>query len=83
MEEKLKCPICKYRLDMCQCRFGGTAHPNREARKEVVLEHLYLFDEKVVEHIIELERFWRTCYGDDERETIRRELESEYGNNEK
>ena len=27
-----KCPICNYRIDMCQCRYGGSCHPDRAAR---------------------------------------------------
>lgn len=37
-----KCPICNYRIDMCQCRYGGSCHPNRSKRRAVVLDHLYI-----------------------------------------
>ena len=30
--KKELCPICKYEFDMCQCRYGGTAHPDRSKR---------------------------------------------------
>ena len=29
MLDKDCCPICGYKFDMCQCRFSGSAHPNR------------------------------------------------------
>ena len=71
---KEKCPICDYDIEHCQCRFGGSAHK----RKDVVKDHLYLFSEEQVKHIIELERFWRTIYLDEEKEKIRKELKLEY-----
>lgn len=76
MEEK--CPICDYDIEHCQCRFGGSAHPDRSKRQSVVKDHLYLFSDKQVRHIIELERYWRTSYLDEEKEKIRKELEGEY-----
>ena len=77
-EDTLNCPICGYKLNKCQCRFGGSAHPDREDRREVVLHHLYFFPAEVIEHIIELERFWRISYGDEERNEILKELADEY-----
>lgn len=29
-----KCPICNYRIDMCQCQHGGSGHPDRSKRRE-------------------------------------------------
>ena len=75
---KEKCPICDYDIENCQCRFGGSAHPDRSKRQSVVKDHLYLFSDKQVKHIIELERYWRTSYTDEEKEKIREELEQEY-----
>ena len=75
---KEKCPICDYDIENCQCRFGGSAHPDRSKRQSVVQDHLYLFSDKQVRHIIELERYWRTSYSDEEKEKIREELEQEY-----
>ena len=75
---KEKCPICDYDIEHCQCRFGGSAHPDRSKRQSIVKDHLYLFSDKQVRHIIELERFWRTSYLDEEKEKIREELEREY-----
>ena len=68
------CPICKYDISMCQCMFGGSAHPDRSKRRDVVLDHLYLFSQKQIEHIISLQRRWQTSYGDDERSRILEEL---------
>lgn len=75
---KEKCPICDYDIEHCQCRFGGSAHPDRSKREKVVKDHLYLFSYKQVRHIIKLERYWRTSYLDEEKEKIREELEREY-----
>ncbi|MFR1804085.1 MAG: hypothetical protein ACLSWS_18905 [Faecalispora jeddahensis] len=75
---KEKCPICDYDIEHCQCRFGGSAHPDRSKREKVVKDHLYLFSDKQVRHIIKLERYWRTSYLDEEKEKIREELEREY-----
>lgn len=71
------CPICKYEISKCQCRFGGNAHPDRSKRGQVVLDHLYLFSSKQVKHIIDLEKWWHISYADVERMEILEELEEE------
>lgn len=76
----MKCPICNYDIEHCQCRFGGSAHPDRSKRKSVVLDHLYLFSKEQVEHILKLEKYWQTSYGDEECSRIRNELFKEYKN---
>lgn len=76
-----KCPICNYPLDMCQCRFYGSAHPDRDKRIEVVTDHMYFFSPEQVEHIISLQKWWQISYGDREREQIRKELIDEYKDN--
>lgn len=80
MEEvkTVECPICKYPIGMCQCCFGGTAHPNRSKRREVVLHHLYLLTEEQVKHVIDLEKQWQISYVDPEREKILKELTNEH-----
>lgn len=77
MMEKTKCPICKYELGYCQCMFGVSAHPNREKRREVVLDHLYLLTDEQIKHIIKLQKQWQTSYGDNERSRILEELKGE------
>lgn len=74
----MKCPICNYDIEHCQCRFGRSAHPNRSKRKSVVLDHLYLFSKEQVEHILKLEKYWQTSYGDEECSQIREDLFKEY-----
>ena len=74
-----KCPICDYEINHCQCRFAGSAHPNRSKRIEVALDHLYLFSNEQIQHILALEKWWQISYGDEGRESIREELVSEYG----
>lgn len=69
-----KCPICKYKISMCQCMFSGSCHPDRSKRKEVVKDHLYLLSRKQLKHIIRLEKLWRTSYGDSEKQIILEEL---------
>ena len=71
-----KCPICGYRIKMCQCRFCGSAHPSREKAKEVVKDHLYLISKKQLKHIIELERLWNISYGDTEKTEILKKLKA-------
>ena len=71
-----KCPICGYRIKMCQCRFAGSAHPSREKAKEVVKDHLYLISKKQLKHIIELERLWGISYLDEEKNEILKKLKN-------
>lgn len=68
------CPICGYKISQCQCVFGGSAHPDRSKRKDVVKDHLYLLSPTQLKHLIELEEFWRTSYGDDEKNAIYEDL---------
>lgn len=49
------CPICEYSIEHCQCMYGGTSHPNRDLRMEVVFQHLYLLSEEQLKHIIKLQ----------------------------
>lgn len=58
------CPICEYEMQHCQCIFSGSAHPDRSARIRVVKDHLYLLSPKQVAHLIALESWWNTSYGD-------------------
>ena len=74
----MKCPICNYEIKDCQCIFGGTAHPNRSKRREVVFDHLYLFEKEQVEHLISLQRQWQTSYGDKELKQEYEKLINEY-----
>ena len=76
--KKERCPICNYELGNCQCRFGGSAHPDRSKRRTVVFDHLYLFGKKQINHLISLERYWQISYGDEEKERIREELKKQY-----
>ena len=75
--EELKdnmCPICRYSFGECQCRYGGSGHPNRSKRREVVLDHLYLLNDRQLKHVINLEKSWRTSYGDNEKKQIVKKL---------
>ena len=74
----MKCSICNYEIKDCQCIFGGTAHPNRSNRREVVFDHLYLFEKEQVEHLISLQRQWQTSYGDKELKQEYEKLINEY-----
>ena len=74
-----RCPICGYEFEMCQCMFGGSAHPDRSKRRAVVLDHLYLLSEKQIRHVIRLQRRWQTSYGDEERTRILNELKGGIG----
>lgn len=70
MSDSTKCPICGYELNDCQCYFGGSAHPDRSKRREVVQDHLYLLNDKQLAHLIKLQAFWQTSYGDEEKSKI-------------
>ena len=72
--KETKCPICGYSIDYCQCKFGGTAHPDISKNREVVLDNLYLLDEAQLNHVISLLRFWRISYGDAERTKLKENL---------
>ena len=76
--KKERCPICNYDLNGCQCLFGGSCHPDRSKRKTVVFDHLYLFSEKQIKHLIRLEKHWQISYVDDEKERICEELIMQY-----
>ena len=73
-----ECPICEYEIERCQCRFGGEWHPDRYNRIEVVTDHLYLFSQEQIEHILELQRYWEISYTDDGRSDILSELKEKY-----
>ena len=61
-----KCPICEYPMQHCQCIFSGKAHPNRGRRIRIVKDHLEMLSPKQVAHLITLEEWWGTSYGDPE-----------------
>ena len=71
------CPICRYAFNYCQCRFGGSAHPDRHKRREVVLDHLYLLSARQLAHVIELQTRLQTSYGDEVRSEILKEFTEE------
>ncbi len=73
MFRKERCPICGYVIGGhpgCQCRYGGSAHPDRYKNREVVLDHLYLLSKRQLKHVIELTKYWGISYGDDERNNM-------------
>lgn len=75
------CPICEYEMQHCQCIFSGSAHPDRSVRIRVVKDHLHLLSPKQVAHLIALESWWSTSYGDpiyqDEFEKLKAFLEGD------
>lgn len=74
---KKNCPICDYPFDMCQCRFGGNAHPDRSKRARVVADHIYLLSDEQIEHLKQVQKWWHTVYDDEEMNQILVELERE------
>lgn len=68
------CPICDYPFEYCQCLVAGNAHPDREKRKQVVKDHLYLLSKTQLHHLIKLEAWWSTSYDDYEKNVILEEL---------
>ena len=75
----IKCPICDYEVNMCQCLFAGDWHPDRAKIREVVLDNLHLLTDEQIRHIQYLQRYWNTSYVDEEKEAIKRKLENEQG----
>lgn len=76
MRDKTKCPICGYELNDCQCYFGGSVHPDRSKKREVVQDHLYLLSDKQLTHLIKLQAFWQTGYNDNEKTELLKEYEN-------
>lgn len=74
---KKNCPICNYPFDMCQCSFSGSAHPDRGKRARVVADHIYLLTDEQIEHLKQVQEQWHMVYGDEEKNQILAELESE------
>lgn len=74
-----ECPICGYKFEVCQCRYGGSCHPDRSERKRVVLDHLYLLNDRQLQHVRNLQAFQRVSYADDELNKIIKDLGWEYG----
>ena len=78
MEKYEKCPICGYKFNECQCLFSGSTHPDRYVPTRVVLDHLYLFSPRQIQHLIKLQKHWQTSYSDDNFDQCRIELTKEY-----
>lgn len=64
------CPICEYPFEHCQCRFGGSAHPDRSDRARVVFDHIYLLTAGQLDHVMNIQSFWQTSYADEKRNKI-------------
>ena len=73
------CPICQFSIDRCQCLVGGTGYHDRSKRIRVVLDHLYMFTDKQIKHIVDLEREWCSEYADKELNQILKQIENETG----
>lgn len=76
------CPICKYPFETCQCKFTGSAHPDRSDRRKVVLDNLNLLYPEQVDHIVKLEDECQTSYTLDELNQIQEELKERKNENE-
>ena len=70
------CPICKYGFSACQCRFSGSAHPDRWLNRKVVLDHLYLLSKKQLKHVIKLEKEYAVSSSDEKYNAILDDLKS-------
>lgn len=69
------CPICGYIFKNCQCRFSGSAHPDRSKRERVVADHIYLLSDAQIDHLKYIQKWWHTTYDDEEMMKILHELE--------
>lgn len=72
--KNIKCPICDYKLEDCQCLYSGSCHPDRSKREEVVLHNLYLLTPEQIEHIAGIQKAQRGSYEDEEKNQILKEL---------
>lgn len=72
-----KCPICEYPFEMCQCKFGGSAHPDRSKRARVVADNIYLLTDKQIEHLKKVQSWWDISYGDVEMQSIKQQLKGD------
>ena len=71
------CPICKWAFSSCQCRFSGSAHPDRNLQRKVVLDHLYLLTKKQLKHLIQLEKDCCISSSDENYNKILKDLQGE------
>ena len=69
-----KCPICEYAISGCQCLYSGSAHPDRNDKKRVVFDHLYLLSPMQLQHVISLEKHWQISYADADLNAILKKL---------
>lgn len=69
-----ECPICQYKFKMCQCKYGGKSHPERDRQVRVVFDNMYLLNEQQREHIIKLQEFFNTSYTDRAMQEIKEQL---------
>lgn len=68
--KNIKCPICGYKLEDCQCLYSGSCHPDRSKREEVVLHNLYLLTPEQIEHIADIQKARSASYEDEEKNQI-------------
>lgn len=63
-----ECPICLYPISNCQCKYGSGAR--REARYEVIRDHLYMLSDEQLQHLINVQKSWQISYSDTARSVI-------------
>lgn len=72
--QKEACPVCGYKFQDCQCRFSGSAHPDRSKRAIVVADHIYLLTDAQIAHLAKVQEWWQISYDDEEMDRILEEL---------
>ena len=72
--QKEACPVCGYKFQDCQCRFSGSAHPDRSMRARVVADHIYLLTDAQIAHLAKVQEWWQISYDDEEMDRILEEL---------
>ncbi|MBP3901165.1 MAG: hypothetical protein J6D53_06900 [Blautia sp.] len=72
--QKEACPVCGYKFQDCQCRFSGSAHPDRSKRAIVVADHIYLLTDAQIAHLAKVQEWWQISYDDEEMNRILEEL---------
>lgn len=68
------CPLCEHKVADCICKSGNHTNKDIGKKMKVVFEHLYLFNDAQVQHIINLQKKFKINYLDKEHSDILEEL---------
>lgn len=66
------CPICEDTIKDCKCLYSESMEKSK--RRQVIMDHLYLFDKRQIRHLIALEKYWNLNYTDAVKKGILKNL---------